>query len=287
MISVSIVVPFYDGNKYLERLFRSIIKPAKLYSDIAKFEVVLVNDSPDIPILLPDLNDTNLEIVTCVNERNFGIQRTRIEGLRCAKGEWIIFLDQDDELVCDGFANQLRMALESDVVVGNGIYIMGAVNKQIFKNKRVMQYLIRKKNFIKIRNLIPSPGECMIRKSVVPETWLNSIMENNGADDWLLWLTLFAKNANFLCNDELVYIHNDSEGQNLSANLDKMYVSGKEMYSILEERQLLKKNEYKQLKHAIEFKYYQDSRKLSPLKVIRYIDSIFYNVCYKLKVAFL
>ena len=53
---VSVIVPFYKGNPYLPRLFASIeaIVPICREEDTA-VEVVLVNDSPDVAVQLPEI----------------------------------------------------------------------------------------------------------------------------------------------------------------------------------------------------------------------------------------
>lgn len=286
-IKISIVVPFYKGNKYLTQLIGSIEKVILRVKKMASFEVVIVNDSPEIEVVLPDYKTDNIAIKIIKNSQNLGIQRARIHGLKYSSGKWIIFLDQDDELVEEGFEKQIRLTEKADVVVGNGRYILGGIDKKIFANLKSMQFLIQEKNFIKIRNLIPSPGECLIRKDAIPTSWIENKLIHNGSDDWLLWILLFKKKARFVCNEKQVYVHNDTGGQNLSANLDKMKLSSEEMFNILRECQILNLKEQKQLYHAIYFKYYQDTGQISILKILKYIDAVGANVKYRLILNYL
>ena len=105
-MKISIVVPFYKGNQYLKRLFESIEKVVYRTRDKTEYEIILVNDSPSVTIELPE---TFLDVKIIINEQNIGIQRTRINGFNYASGEWILFLDQDDELLADGFLKQLEL----------------------------------------------------------------------------------------------------------------------------------------------------------------------------------
>lgn len=279
LISISVIIPFYKGNKYLKRLIFSIENVAKKLSEKALFEIILVNDSPENDIECPE---TLLKIEIIENEKNLGIQGARVVGLNHAKGEWILFLDQDDELVTDGFENQIELTRTSDVVVGNGIYNLGKVNKKIFDNQKNMEYLISEEKFIQIRNLIPSPGECLIRKDKIPRIWTENRLKINGADDWFLWLLLFKKKCKFSCNSKAVYIHNDSNGENLSANLIKMKESAIEAMNILYSNCIINEREFEQLNNAIMFKYYQDTNQLSIWKILRYIKPFIDNVKYRL-----
>lgn len=283
-IAVSVIVAFYKGNQYMERLFNSIIKVAEGMKDKATFEVILVNDSPGIEIELANMVQQLEEFGGCVkilkNDHNSGIQQTRVNGINGASGEWILILDQDDELVVDGFKSQLELTRSADVVVSNGLYQYGDQMKPIYKSQKAMNYLIQKERFIRIRNLIPSPGECLIRKTVVPLTWMESPLKCNGADDWLLWILLFQEGRRFACNDQIVYIHNDVGGQNLSLDLEKMHRSAIEMCKVLKEK--LGAVEWRRLRRTVEFKYLQDTGRLGVIGWWKYrrcvLDNMFYKV---------
>ncbi|MCI8717922.1 MAG: glycosyltransferase [Lachnospiraceae bacterium] len=279
-IEISIIVPFYRGNQYMNQLFASINHVANTMAKKVKFEVIMVNDSCDVQIVLPS-NINHIDVKIFENERNMGIQKTRINGLKHAKGGWIIFLDQDDELLAEGFEEQLMLTNQADIIVGNGLYQYGNKKKLIYKNRNTMEYLIQKKRFIEIRNLIPSPGECLIRKTAIPKLWIDSPIKHNGADDWLLWILLFQNGCKFQYNEKMVYVHNDSDGQNLSLDLEKMYISAMEMYEFLKNQ--LKDTELNSLRDAIQFKFLQDSGKLQIKDIWLYRKTIYNNLIYKIK----
>ncbi len=279
-IEISIIVPFYRGNQYMNQLFASINHVANTMAKKVKFEVIMVNDSCDVQIVLPS-NINPIDVKIFENERNMGIQKTRINGLKHAKGGWIIFLDQDDELLAEGFEEQLMLTNQADIIVGNGLYQYGNKKKLIYKNRNTMEYLIQKKRFIEIRNLIPSPGECLIRKTAIPKLWIDSPIKHNGADDWLLWILLFQNGCKFQYNEKMVYVHNDSDGQNLSLDLEKMYISAMEMYEFLKNQ--LKDTELNSLRDAIQFKFLQDSGKLQIKDIWLYRKTIYNNLIYKIK----
>ncbi|MDE7308347.1 MAG: glycosyltransferase, partial [Lachnospiraceae bacterium] len=142
-IEISIIVPFYRGNQYMNQLFASINHVANTMAEKVKFEVIMVNDSCDVQIVLPS-NINHVDVKIFENKKNMGIQKTRINGLKHAKGDWIIFLDQDDELLAEGFEEQLMLTNQADIIVGNGLYQYGNKKKQIYKNRNRMEYLIQK-----------------------------------------------------------------------------------------------------------------------------------------------
>lgn len=285
---ISVIIPFYKGNEYLPRALKSVEAAREKISDTAETEVVIINDSPEIEVALNSVDTApgqQPDVKVIKNEKNLGIQHSRVNGLKYATGDYILFLDQDDELLAEGFEKQLSLIEDHDIVVGNGDYSMGKKNFVIYKSPGVMEYLIQTERFIKIRNLIPSPGECLIRKEAIPEAWKENILETNGADDWMLWLMMFKSSAKFAINPMKVYKHNDSLGENASANLDKMRVSAHEANEILKREGILTDVESESLKNAIEFKYLQDSGQLKPADIWKYRREIINNIVYKIKVA--
>lgn len=283
VIDITVVIPFYYGNDYIERLLISIKQCAELCKEKALFEIIIVNDSPNEKVCIPqEFAEMNIRIF--VNEQNMGIQKTRINGLKYAQGEWILFLDQDDELVCDGFLSQIALTSNNEIVIGNGIYQLGKYNKKIFHSYEEMKYLMQLPRFIRIRNLIPSPGECLLKKESIPRQWINNPLKKNGADDWLLWILMFKSGVRVGCNPEYVYIHNDTNGNNLSSDLNKMKESAYEMYELLKNNNYLNKKEKRELENAIMFKYLQDTGKLQIKDLWKYRNSIVANICYKVHV---
>lgn len=277
---ISVIVPFYNGNVFLPRLFDSILVVSKVCeNNKVDIEVIIVNDSPNIDVVLPE--NLLFPVKVVANPTNRGIQETRANGVKHATGDWILFLDQDDELLADGFEKQLSLTESSDIVVGNGIYQYGEEDRFIYPNEKVMRYVIREKIFISIRNLIPSPGACLIKKSVIPNEWLTQHLINNGSDDWFLWLLLFNQQTKFVCNPKLVYKHNNAGGANLSLDLEKMFHSSWEMQKYLYQSKKYSKRKLSVLQEAIKFKYYQDTKQLDLIKLIRYIRPIFNNCIYK------
>ena len=72
-------------------------------------------------------------------------------------------------------------------------------------------------------NPIISLGQCLIRRSAIPQECQNNIMKVNEVDDWLLWIFLFMHSARFAVNSEIVYYHRTTEVGNLSSDNQKMY----------------------------------------------------------------
>lgn len=111
---VSIVVPVYNGEKYLSRCIESILKQS--YQDI---ELLLINDcSTDGTAGICERYEQLDPRIIFKNQCNQGVSSARNSGILSASGQYITFVDADDEL-CD---NAIETALcylhqtEADVV---------------------------------------------------------------------------------------------------------------------------------------------------------------------------
>lgn len=91
---ISIIVPVYNARRYLQKCLASVFK--QTYTD---FEVLLVDDgSTDTsPEICTALARTDARI-RCLTQPHEGVSAARNTALLAAKGEYLFFLDSDDEL---------------------------------------------------------------------------------------------------------------------------------------------------------------------------------------------
>ena len=96
---ISIIVPVYNVEQYLNKCVESIIN--QTYKNI---EIILVNDgSTDNSGKLCDelkLRDDRIQVI---HKQNGGLSDARNAGLKIAKGEYIGFVDSDDYIAKDMF----------------------------------------------------------------------------------------------------------------------------------------------------------------------------------------
>lgn len=92
MALISIIVPVYKSEKYIERCVYSILK--QTYKNI---EVILVDDgSPDKSGKICDMLALKDKRIQVIHQKNAGAGAARNAGLKVAKGEYIGFVDSDD-----------------------------------------------------------------------------------------------------------------------------------------------------------------------------------------------
>lgn len=100
---VSIITPVYKTGALLRETVDSV--RAQKYG---QFELLLIDDGSgdDTIRQLPDYNDPRIIISTQVNQ---GMARTRNNGLKTARGEFVLFLDHDDLIEPDFISERLAV----------------------------------------------------------------------------------------------------------------------------------------------------------------------------------
>lgn len=91
---VSIIVPVYNSERYLQECIDSILAQSYI-----NFEIILVNDgSKDDSGKICDKNALKDSRITVVHQANTGVTAARRNGLKLAKSAWICFVDSDDTI---------------------------------------------------------------------------------------------------------------------------------------------------------------------------------------------
>lgn len=108
-VTVSIIIPIYNVELYLERCIKSVIQQS-----YKKLEIILVNDgSQDNSAQICDRYAKMDERIVVLHKKNGGLSDARNCGLSNAKGEYITFLDSDDYLNTE-YINYLVQLLEKN-----------------------------------------------------------------------------------------------------------------------------------------------------------------------------
>ena len=117
---VSVIVPVYNVESYLEECLDSIIN--QTFKDI---EIILVNDgSTDSSPKIMELYASKDSRITVLNQPNKGVSAARNAGIEQASGEYFLFVDSDDMIVPDAIEKLYGKAGEAgaELVIGNTLY---------------------------------------------------------------------------------------------------------------------------------------------------------------------
>lgn len=107
---ISVIVPIYKVEKYLDRCINSIVN--QTYRNL---EIILVDDgSPDKCPLMCDEWQKKDERIKVIHKENGGLSSARNAGLDIATGEYIAFVDSDDYILPDMYEYLYRLIDEND-----------------------------------------------------------------------------------------------------------------------------------------------------------------------------
>ena len=112
-MKISIIIPVYNSEKWLERCIDSVQK--SLVGCNTTSEVILVdnNSSDDSPNIIRKYHETYPKQIIMTSCKTPGAAAARNYGLKIAKGEYIWFVDADDTIRADAIAKLLSKAAET------------------------------------------------------------------------------------------------------------------------------------------------------------------------------
>lgn len=139
MSKISIIVPVYNVEKYLEKCVNSILN--QTFTD---FELILVDDgSPDNSGAMCDQFAEKDERIKVIHKENGGLSDARNAGIEVAEGEYLGFVDSDDYIAEDMYDLLYANIVNEDADLSIcGIYDVYE-NKE--PQKRIQQYMILNK----------------------------------------------------------------------------------------------------------------------------------------------
>ena len=155
---ISIIIPVYKVEKYLEKCIESVLK--QTYTNL---QVILVDDgSPDNCGKICDeyaKKDSRIEVIHKVNG---GLSDARNVGIAKAKGKYIGFVDSDDYIKEDMYEILINLIKEydADVSICN-LY-------DVIEGK---EYIRNKENGIKEYNRIDILKEVLLDKNIQSYAW--------------------------------------------------------------------------------------------------------------------
>lgn len=89
---ITVIIPVYNAESYLERCMDSIIN-----NTYRNLEIICINDgSKDTSLAILNKYQERDERIKIINKQNQGVSAARNDGLKVANGYWIAFVDSDD-----------------------------------------------------------------------------------------------------------------------------------------------------------------------------------------------
>lgn len=100
-IAISVIIPVYNTEKYVEETINSVLDNA-----FKNYEIICVNDgSTDHSLNILNEYAGKYDHIKVVNQENKGLSAARNIGFRTAVGKYIYFLDSDDKISPDALGS--------------------------------------------------------------------------------------------------------------------------------------------------------------------------------------
>lgn len=150
MERISIIVPIYNVEKYLERCLNSILN--QTYKDL---EIICINDgSADNSLDICEKLSHNDNRIIIINQENQGLAAVRNKGIATSSGKYLTFVDSDD-YIDEDYIEKLFNCLvhsDSDIAVANVKYENVMSEKYLlteeFETKKILNRVDAMREFL-------------------------------------------------------------------------------------------------------------------------------------------
>lgn len=203
MAKISIIMPVYNSAQYLEESLQSI--QSQTFQD---YELICVNDaSKDESLsILRKFQKQDNRIIIINHEMNYGAGISRNDGLKIAKGEFVIFLDSDDLF----HRCLLEIAYKNAVMNNADIVVFGSEQINVYTSEvikmgypsKIIDYVEKKALFLsQVRHV---PWDKLVKRNFLLENeiWFQDIQTNN--DIFFSFATVLSAKKIVVCDEILV-----------------------------------------------------------------------------------
>lgn len=137
---LSVVVPVYNGAKYLTRCYDTLC--SQTFQD---WEAIFVDDgsTDESPKILDEIASHDSRVVV-IHKKNAGVSSARNEGIKRAHGAYIHFMDVDDVLDANYYEYLLNCADDADIVCSGFFSNSKYAVNLLYKKQRELKTLFGK-----------------------------------------------------------------------------------------------------------------------------------------------
>ena len=200
---VSIIVPVYNVEQYIKDTVKSV--QDQTYEHV---EIMLIDDgSPDNSGIICDELAKSDNRIKVIHQKNMGVTKARKHGIEASTGEWIVFLDGDDQLLPTAIEYFVETALAKnvDIVQTPNIKVCGN-NRTLLRMKAKGKY--DKEGYLSLlanQWITGGIGGKIIRKSLFDSETLNIPEGITNNEDMLMNIRLSDRLNSIYCNPKQGY----------------------------------------------------------------------------------
>jgi glycosyltransferase involved in cell wall biosynthesis len=251
---ITVIIPMYNSENTITTCINSVLNQ----TFNGKIEIIVINDGStdngkSIVEMIIKNNTKNVEI-KIINKPNGGVSSARNKGLALAKGDYIAFLDSDDEWIPEKIEKQLNVFNSNHSIS----FIGGLILKPFIQSDNYFEIPLSKlifKNYFQ-------PSTVLFKKEVFERVGFFDESQKY-AEEGNYFMRVAELFKCVLLNEQLIYYGQGKDGfgvSGLSANLEEM-----------------ERGELKNLKFAYKKKYISLTTYLIAIiySILKYIRRIF------------
>lgn len=205
---ISVVVPLYNKGKKVCKSINSVL--SQCYSD---FEIIVVDDgsTDDSSDYVMRYSDSRIKYIY---QKNSGVSKARNIGISNANGDWLYFLDADDEIEIDAFDSFRKlhyMFPNEKYLVGQSKWMQNGLDVTVCK-KKYAPYVSKTPYFDNWRNKYRTGiRNVLIHKSLIEE-YGGFDVRMSFFEDWEFPLRLLRYGKVAVTSDIIGIYNQDAEG---------------------------------------------------------------------------
>lgn len=199
---ISVVIPTFNRPSFIERACNTVINQS--YKNT---EIIIVDDASTTSYVDAIEKLAFKNVVYIKHKKNGGGSAARNTGIEAAKGEYIAFLDDDDEWLPQKLEKQLQSLSENCQASHCGYAIKSS------KKTRIETANVITLDDLRQNNKLASTTGLLCAKSVLKDTMFDATLHR--AQDWDIYIRIAMK-TNFAYINEPLYIYDDGDHARMS-----------------------------------------------------------------------
>ena len=250
-IKISIIIPVYNVEKYLEECLNSVTKQT-----LKDIEIICVNDgSTDHSLVILEKFASKDNRIKILNKENGGYASAINTGLDAANGEFIQIVESDDYCalnMCELMYNEIKDS-DADLITADFYFLRKdklTVNNYFDDKDNVETKSFSLKTHPSIISKQAYPWKSLYRKAFLSTNNIKMIQDNNGAYEDQPWnATVLALASKILyLNKPLYFYRLDATGSSTNCGSKKLinYIKRKAQTKEILEKQGVYSNEVKE-----------------------------------------
>ena len=215
---ISIIVPVYNVEEYLPKCLYSIVN--QTYKNL---EIILVDDgSSDNSGIICDEYAKKDRRIKSIHKENKGVSSSRNIGIKNARGEYILFVDSDDEIEKDYVYIMVKEGIDSncDLVISNILDIFNTTYRKRIKKIENLTGIFRNDYFI-LMELLRVPVVKLYKTQVINKYNIRFCESMKVAEDQVFNFQYYSRIKNYKFIDYCGYKYFHRITFSLSKAIDK------------------------------------------------------------------